>query len=59
MAIYKHCTTAITADKGLLTLAMFYGNIASDTDMRQSLLTCLGHLGQSDRERNDPNCQGK
>ncbi len=38
---------------------VFYGDIAGDSDTRQALLTCLGHLGQSDRDRNDPNCQGK
>jgi hypothetical protein len=31
----------------------------SDSNTRQSLLTCLGHLGRKDRDRNDPNCQGK
>jgi hypothetical protein len=40
--------------KGLFTLAMFYGDNACNSDTRQSLLTCSGHLGQSDINRIDP-----
>jgi hypothetical protein len=47
----------IGKSKGSFTLAMFYGNITGDT--QESILTCLGHLGQSDRDKNDPNCQGE
>ncbi len=46
---------------GLFTLAMFYGDIAGDSDMRQSHrvfgwspLTYLGYLGQHEINRNDP-----
>jgi hypothetical protein len=30
---------------------VFYGNIVGNIDMRQSLLTCLGHLGRCERDR--------
>ncbi len=30
--------------------------VTRDSDTRQSLLTCLGHLGQHDINRNDPIC---
>ncbi len=29
----------------------FHGDIAGDSDTQQSLITCLDHLGQCDRDR--------
>jgi hypothetical protein len=49
--------TSLVKVKARLHWQCFYGNITGDT--QQSLLTCLGHLGQSDRDKNDPNCQGE
>ncbi len=36
-----------------------YGDITGDSDMRQSLLTCLGHLGWRGRDRIISIGQGK
>jgi hypothetical protein len=38
-------------NKAHLHCQCFYGDIARDSDMLQSLLTCIGHLGQRDRDR--------
>ncbi len=37
--------------KALLHWRCFHGDIAGDSDTLQSLLTCLGHLRQFDRDR--------